>query len=121
MIYLAAPYSTGIEPKADQAAVMAARRHKINAAAALLMQEGHVVYSPISHGDSVAPHLPGDKASDHQFWMKQCIGMLDRARELCVLQLDGWEDSQGVLLEIKHAKHRGIPITYMGDIAHAAR
>lgn len=57
MIYLAAPYSTGLTPGMDPHEAMRLRASEINKAAAQLMESGAIVYSPISHGVSLSALL----------------------------------------------------------------
>lgn len=112
MIYLAAPYTTGLPQGLSREAAMHARANEINRAAARMMAQGATVYSPISHGVSLEPHLMDELREDHDFWMRHCYGMLDQASEIAVLTLPGWDSSRGVQLEIAFAKERGIPISY---------
>ncbi|MDO6385623.1 DUF1937 family protein [Uliginosibacterium sp. 31-12] len=113
MIYLAAPYSTGLPEGMEPAEAMRQRADLINKAAAQLMEEGHIVYSPISHGVSLEAHVSADNLKSHDFWMNHCFGMLDRARQLCVLRIPGWEASRGVQMEINRARRNGLLVTYM--------
>lgn len=101
MIYLASPYSANPEALHAQAL----------AATAELIAIGHVVFSPIVHchpltQQKILPALPTDFA----FWQNYCLGMLERARELWVLTLPGWRDSEGVRAEIVFARKRRIPV-----------
>lgn len=113
MIYLAAPYSTGLTPGMDSHEAMRLRASEINKAAAQLMESGAIVYSPISHGVSLEPHVSPDNLKDHHFWMNHCFGMLDRSSEMYVLKLPGWDKSKGVAMEISRARLRGIPVSYI--------
>jgi hypothetical protein len=117
VIYLAAPYSTGLSPEVPASEAMAARAARINRAAARLMLAGAPVYSPISHGVSIEPHLPEQAAADHDLWMGHCYQMLRHARELWVLQLPGWRKSRGVQLEIAQARTLMIPVVMVGEDA----
>lgn len=114
MIYLAAPYSTGLPEDQTPAQAMADRARQIDRAAARLLLAGQPVYSPVSHGKRLEIHLPADAAADHALWMGHCLQMLNHARELWVLQLPGWRESRGVQIEIDRARSLGIPITMIG-------
>ena len=112
-IYLAAPYSTGLietSPTLRHAAMLR-RRRRIDTAAAELISQGHVVYSPISHGCAIEPHI--STTMTHDDWLKQCRPLLLAARELRVLMLPGWSESRGVAQEILWATAAGIPVSYM--------
>lgn len=100
MIYLAIPY-TGQEDAAYRFA---------NRYAGMLMQEGHLVFSPISMCHSIAQvaKLP----TDFSYWHEFDIHMLDRCDMLVVLMFDGWRESVGVTFEIKYAKETKMPVLY---------
>lgn len=108
LIYLASPY-THKDPK-----VAEERFHKINRAAAKLMNEGHNVFSPISmcHPISMAHDLP----TTWEFWKSLDYAFLSCSYKLVVLKLDGYKESVGVNAEIKIAKEMGIVIEEMEEI-----
>ncbi len=105
-IYLASPYG---HPRADvrhQRWMLACR------AAAYLMREGHIVFSPIAHSHPV--EIYGfDEPQSGGFWMTQDLPWLERSDELCVLLLPGFLESAGVKQEIAFAGERGMPIWYL--------
>ena len=45
-----------------------------------------------------------------QGWYAFDLQLLARSDELLVLQLPGWEDSKGVMVEIAGAQTKGIPV-----------
>ena len=104
LIYLASPYShhdKQIQEWRFQAACQQA---------ALMMQSGKLVFSPIAHTHPIAAFgLPGDWA----FWQAYDRAMLERCDELAVLQLDGWEESIGVQAEIAIAKELNLPVRFI--------
>lgn len=104
MIYLACPYSH----KDDE--VRNERFHQANLHAGKLIEQGLVVYSPISHTHCIAEHceLPNDWA----FWERFDRAFLERSSILCVLQLEGWLESKGVRAEIKIAQDLDIPVMF---------
>lgn len=103
MIYLASPY-THADPK-----IRAARHVAICKVAAYLMEQlDLVVYSPIAHSHPIEAHLRSPKS--HEWWMRQCIGMLRKSDALYVCKLPGWEDSKGVGIEICHARRLDLPL-----------
>lgn len=119
MIYLASPYS-----HAD-AAVREQRFRAACRAAARLMRTGHVVFSPIAHGHSIALHgLP----TDWRFWEPFDREQLARCDEVVVLTLDGWRESAGVQAEVRIAGELGKPVRYLAPeaagsptLAHVAK
>lgn len=103
-IYLAAPY-THSDP-----VIRNSRAELANWAAAELMQAGLEVFSPITHGHAIANHLPPSVAHDHDFWMRQCLPMVERADALVILPLSGWNTSSGIAREIAHAGQHGTKV-----------
>ena len=108
MIYLAGPYSH------TESTVRHKRYEQLTAKAAELMKDGHVVFSPITHGHAVdeAHDLP----TDFIWWEQQCLGMLKHASKLIVLTLDGHLESKGVKAEVEFALTLGIEIEYIPAI-----
>lgn len=107
IIYLATPYT---HPRAD---VRDMRFEASNRVAALVMQQGHSVFSPISHSHPIAKYLPGDLLTDHEFWMGQDLPLLAVADELWVYPPDAADVSRGVAREVDEAKRMGKPIKYI--------
>ncbi len=104
MIYLAVPYS-------DADAVV--RQQRFDAAcraAAVLIRQGKVVFSPVSHGHAICCH---DVPSDWAFWQHLDRCFLDMCDEVVVLMLDGWRESIGVQAEIAIARELDKPITFL--------
>lgn len=113
MDYLAAPYSTGFDdntPKDKKALLMNIRSVLINNACAQLRLKGYYVYSPITFGVPLEEHLPLSVAEDHDFWMDHCYHMIDLCDRMFILNLEGWDKSDGIALEIKRAKSNNTPI-----------
>lgn len=104
MIYLASPYTS------DQQNIQHERYHYACRAAAKLMQQGYVVFSPIAHSHGIARFIKGH---DNDFWMEQDLPFLDYADKVVVLTLPGWQESKGVKHEIAYAKALDIPIEYI--------
>jgi hypothetical protein len=103
-IYLASPYSHPA-PKVRHLRYLEAMR-----AVAGHLSRREWVYSPIVHCHTLAQFykLP----TDAEFWHDYNVAMLDRAYELRILTLEGWQDSAGVAGEIAYAADHFIPITY---------
>lgn len=113
LVYLAAPYTKGTDAdrlyRAEQATI---------AAAILMRQFRYVVFSPLTHGHAVAPHLPVKEVASHDFWMRQCLPFVQAAQKLLVLTLPGWKDSRGVQMEIDWARAAGKEIFLIGQTPH---
>ena len=101
MIYLASPYSHP-DRTIEQLRYKAAAR-----VTAKLITRGQIVYSPIVHSHVLATEY--GVPNTHEIWMPHCLAMLERADNLFVLMLDGWEQSKGVREELAWwTKHRSL-------------
>jgi hypothetical protein len=101
LIYLASPYSNA-DPAVEQARFDAVCR-----AAAALMRQGLLVFSPIAHSHPIARFgLP----TDWSFWQRYDSAFLAQCDELWVLMLPGWDRSVGVRAEVRLAKEMGKPM-----------
>ena len=103
-IYLAAPY------KYDDPDVEHERFEAVSTKAAELMNEGKLVFSPLSHAHPLKEFadLPGG----WDYWAKLDTAFLSVCKELHILCLQGWTSSQGVQEETKIADAMGIPVVY---------
>ena len=103
MIYLASPYAS------DSAAVRDARLEAVRHVCGKLVDGGQIVLSPMVYTGELAQrgHHPP------QGWYAFDLQFLARADELLVLQLPGWEQSKGVMVEIAAAQARNLPIRRM--------
>lgn len=91
-IYLATPYS---DPSPE---VCQARFEAANKAAAEIMREGHIVFSPISHSHPI--HIQCDLPGDWEFWKRFDESFIDWCDELWILALPGYQESKGISMEI---------------------
>ena len=82
IIYLACPYWH------EDKKIRRSRFQSANIAAAELMEDGYVVFSPLSHSVPISKYT-GDQ--DHNFWMRQDLPMLELCDEMWILPLDGWK------------------------------
>lgn len=96
-VYLASPYS-----HAD-AAVRRKRFHDVCEATAQLLRLGHRIFSPIAHSHPLAEtgHTP---ATDLDFWLRLDRAILAASAELWILTLPGWQQSDGISVEIGLAR-----------------
>lgn len=105
IVYLASPYSHP-DPR-----IREERYGHASYMAAMLMRDGRLVYSPIVHSHPLTRlGLP----TTWDYWRTLDEAMLSRCQELLVLTLDGWENSEGVMAEIRLARKLGIPVRYTG-------
>ena len=102
--YLSCPYSDP-DPK------VRVRRHQIvNQVVFEMMQQGTLVYSPLTH------NVPINELGIHGNWLTWKNfdhGMLSRCDRLIVLKLPGWENSKGVAAEVACAQKLNLPIEEM--------
>ena len=92
------------------------RFNKLNLAAAKLMNEGYLVFSPISHTHPIA--LAGDLPGSWEFWKEYDRTFIEWADEIHVLKLSGWRESTGVTAEIELANELNKPVRYIDDARH---
>lgn len=104
LIYLASPYS-----HADASVRQDRYVAVCKAASRLMVESGAVVFSPIAHSHPIA-ELGGLDGMNHEFWMHQCLPMVERSDELVILAIDGWDRSRGVAAERQQAQLCNIPI-----------
>lgn len=105
IIYLAIPYSH----KSDE--IRKHRERLVNKITIDKMNNGEIVYSPISYGISLSNEY--DLPTDWSYWEKFCKSYISVCDELHVIMADGWENSKGVQNEIKFAKKLGKTIKYI--------
>ena len=101
-LYLACPYSH------PNPVVRERRFNDVTVAAVHLMNQGHIVYSPITHSHPMATmaELPGDWS----FWERYDREFLRHAYAFAVLTLLGWQESKGIRAEMGIAIDLGIPV-----------
>lgn len=109
IIYLAIPYSFNPQLSFEIA----------NEITATLMEDGFVVFSPISHTHPLSEKMSSDLQFDHDFWMKQDLTILSRCDYLWVVNIHRYngitaqqliDDSKGCQTEMKKAQELNIPI-----------
>lgn len=108
-IYLACPY-TSKSPR-----VMAQRVARATEAAALLMEFGHWVFSPITYGHALAQHM--DNHTDGAFWLRQVLPYMEICSHLYILRENGWSKSKGIQRECVEANRLGLAGPIMISIA----
>lgn len=99
--YMASPYSK--YPAGQGEAFDKAAR-----AAALLMQKGIRVFSPITHSHPI--EKIGGLTASHEEWMAMDWPLVFNSVGVLVLQLAGWDTSIGVSMERAWAQGLGKPV-----------
>lgn len=108
-IYLASPYSDP-DPK-----VVEDRVRRVSRITAQLIQQGHLVFSPIVYSHPLKDLIDFDPFNFGWVsqWMDFDTAMLADADELWILKIPGWESSRGCDLEMTYALDHGIPIHFV--------
>jgi len=91
--YIATPYSKypeGLQAAFEHACI----------ASAWLVKRNVRVYSPIAHTHAIA-HYGLVDALDHEIWMWQDEAFMENACGLLVVDMPGWNESVGVIQEIR--------------------
>ena len=105
LTYLAAPYRHPSE------AVQDARLEAVSRVAAALTDIDRRAFCPLTYAQALLDHGFGRK--DDRWWYEYDVGWLPHCDELVVLMLPGWEESEGVRIEIEVAGTLGIRICYL--------
>ena len=105
-IYLCCPYQHA-SPRVSKW-----RAEQADKKAAELMESGYLVFSPLSHSVTISKYCKEIGEFDHDFWLRQDMWVLEACDEIHVLQLEGWEDSHGVDVEIMRGIELGMPVIY---------
>ncbi len=101
-IYLAAPY------KSDYKDIREKRMREVNRIAGTLIRNGNIVFSPLSHGDTICKQV--SMKTDWNTWAKQNEAFIAVSKKLVILALPGWRESIGVREEMNLAEKYKIPI-----------
>ena len=103
-IFLACPY--GNNPIEQQM-----RFEQVTKSAGRLMEDGHIVYSPITYGHTINKY--NKLGNDLEFWIKQNEWIFQVCDCLAVLRLPDWQKSLGIKKEIELAKKYNKEIWYL--------
>ena len=104
-IYLACPYTHPDPQKRTD------RFNLVTHVAAVLMQEGHSVFSPITQGHAICQY-----GIDHGFdaWKETDLSIIEHwATDIFLLSIDGFKTSVGVQAELDYAQSLNIPISLL--------
>ena len=105
LIYLASPYSH------RDATVRQQRFETVCRITSRLIQEGHLIFSPIAHSHPIA--VAGGLPLSFDFWLSFDRRMLRLCDELWIAKIDGWEESIGIQHEIRLAETMGMPVKFI--------
>lgn len=108
LIYLACPYSH------PERAIRIYRFNAANRAAAYLMGQGEIVFSPISHTHPIAES--GSLPLGWEYWERFDRTFLEMSKRFIVLKIEGWQESKGVRAEIEIVTNLGMETEYMDEI-----
>jgi len=103
VIYVASPYS-----HSDPAIREHRYRMAMNYVYHNTMSGTPRLFSPILYTHEMACKY--NMPADFDFWQSFCLAWLDRAEELHILKLEGWQESRGLLAEWNHARRLNLPI-----------
>lgn len=103
-MFVISPYSHPDE------SIVAERFNHTELFIASLMNQGICGVSVVAfcHRMAITHSLP----TTYTFWKDVCITMMKDCDIVCVFKLEGWEESEGVQDEIKHATELGKTIFY---------
>lgn len=110
MIYIATPYS-----HADLA-VMELRYHAAVQYTGILMNNGHVCFSPIAYGHGLAQ--AHGLRTDAEYWEEFNFQILDHAETIHVLKLPGYKESVGIKAEVERARNKRLNIFWKDPAAY---
>ena len=104
VIYVASPYWH------QNPSVRRARADAAQAVTSGMILRGEPVFSPIVYSASIQERGGVRPA---QGWYEFDLNFLAVARSMTVLEIPGWEQSRGILIELGFARARGIPLERM--------
>jgi hypothetical protein len=108
IVYLACPYTH------PDAAVRTARLNAATEAAAKLIEQGRVVFSPITMTHPIDVVLAGHESTlGSDFWVGFDEAFTEMCGEMIILRLEGWSESKGIARERAFFAARGRPISFV--------
>lgn len=105
-IYVASPYSTGADM---ELMTVRADMTALGMGQLILKYPHYFFYSPVCHFRPIAlqQNLPHTK----DFWWKMNKFMLDRSDEMKILNIPGWNESEGIQQETDYCNEIEIKVT----------
>lgn len=108
LIYLATPYNHHDSLVREQRFTLACL------AAATLMKEGIHLFCPIAHTHPIA--LQGSLPSGWDYWKEYDRLMLEACHELWIVQMEGWDRSEGIKGEVLIARELDKPVYFLHPV-----
>lgn len=107
IIYLAGPY-THPDP-----AIRAARAHDATIAAARMIEQGYIVYSPLSMTHPIDVQMSADgETQGSDYWVAFDEAFMEHCAAIVVVMTSGWNQSRGVAREIAFFEQRERRVVY---------
>jgi hypothetical protein len=108
IIYLAGPYTHPLP------GIRKARFESITRAAAKLIEQGRIVYSPLTMTHPIDLVLAQEgQTLGSDYWVRFDEAFMAFCVEIVVLRLSGWERSSGVGRELAYFRERGRLVSFM--------
>jgi hypothetical protein len=104
LVYIGSPYSN------PDSAVREENFNIVSRMAARECAKGKVAFSPITYGHTLIGFT--EMPTNWEFWKPFCLAFLERADELLVYKMPGWDMSKGLAAEIEFAIERNITIRW---------
>ena len=108
IIYLACPYT---DASVD---VRELRFNAATRAAAALIKQGHIVFSPITMSHPIDVVLAGERGTlGSDFWVAFDEAFMSFCSEMAILRIQGWDESPGIIRERKFFESRALPVWFV--------
>jgi hypothetical protein len=108
IVYLACPY-TDPDPK-----VRSHRFKRVTSAAAHLIEQGLIVYSPLTMTHPIDLVLTAEgETLGSDYWVRFDEAFMAVCSKMVILKLEGWETSSGISRETEWFVSHGQPIEYL--------
>ena len=108
IIYLACPYTHPDHTVREQRFRLATQ------AAAELIRQGHIVYSPITMTHPIDVVMAeGTETLGSDYWVQFDEAFMAVCAEMVILQIEGWDESRGIQREIDYFHSKGKPVRFM--------
>lgn len=103
MIYLASPYTH------ENPEIVKQRVNIAGQVSAKLLELGIHSISPVVYGQALIEHGQMTDSS-WDYWGKFCGDIMDICDQMYILDIDGWNDSKGIIGETDYMKILGKPV-----------